>query len=123
MQPHTILLIDDHEDFRMVLKYELGLEGYKVIQAEDGYDGLAQMATGTVPSLIITDVNMPNLDGLQFLKLIRKQPRFKDVPVLICTADDRFKDLPIDLGYVRSTGKEIYRIVALVQGTKWASCA
>lgn len=117
MMLKKILLIDDTEEFRMLLREALIIESYEVSEADDGYGGLAKLAEGEVPDLIITDVHMPTMDGMQFLKTLRKNHKFSEMPVLVCSHDSMFCDLSIGLGNVRCTGKDIETILAMIRST------
>jgi DNA-binding response OmpR family regulator len=83
--PAKILVIEDHPDTSQVITLLLGIEGITVITAADGYEGLRK-ANAERPDLIITDLMMPNLDGVDMIKLLRNQPEFAKVPVLGLTA-------------------------------------
>ena len=72
----TVLTVDDSPTIRRMLQCTLSEAGYEVVQACDGEDGLAMLETGA-PDAIITDINMPRLDGFGFIEGVRKQPRFR----------------------------------------------
>jgi two-component system chemotaxis response regulator CheY len=82
----TILIIDDSVSLRQVGGIALGAAGYQVLEACDGRDALAQL-TGTRIHLMICDVNMPNLDGIGFLKALRQLPAYKFTPVIMLTTE------------------------------------
>jgi two-component system chemotaxis response regulator CheY len=82
----TILIIDDSVSLRQVVGIALGAAGYQVLEACDGRDALAQL-TGTRIHLMICDVNMPNLDGIGFLKALRQLPAYKFTPVIMLTTE------------------------------------
>ena len=90
---HTrILIVDDMSSLRDLLKAYLRRLGYRNIsEAEDGriaYQALlAAKASGSQFDLIISDWNMPNLDGLEFLKLVRSSPEWKNLPFLLLTTE------------------------------------
>jgi two-component system, OmpR family, response regulator MprA len=84
-----ILLVDDDKALRTTLARALSLEGYIVDVAEDGARAVAHLQTGTLPDVIVLDVLMPNLDGLEACRLIRKG---SDVPILMLTARDEIGD-------------------------------
>ena len=77
-----ILVIDDSRSFRLSLLRFLEMEGYEVLGAEDGLVGLETIRRAT-PDLVLMDINMPHLDGLEALRLLRE---FSHVPVLILSA-------------------------------------
>lgn len=84
--PTTILTVDDSRTMRDMLRLTLGAAGFRVVQAVDGEDGLAVLA-GETPDVIITDVNMPRLDGFGFIARVRADPRFLGVPILVLTTE------------------------------------
>ena len=80
-----ILVIEDQPDSREMLEIVLQQQGYKVITAEDGLAGLSQ-AKKEKPDAIITNVNMPNLDGAEMIKQIRQIPELQQVPIVVLSA-------------------------------------
>ncbi len=82
----TILIVDDSVSIRQVVGIALRGAGYDVIDACDGRDALNKM-TGQKIHLIISDVNMPNMDGITFLKEVKKNPRYKFTPVIMLTTE------------------------------------
>jgi CheY-like chemotaxis protein len=86
-EKRTILLIDDVEENLDILKRRLEKEGFSVMTASNGQEGLEAVERGKF-NLIMTDLNMPVMDGQTFLKTIKADPRFADIPVIIITALD-----------------------------------
>jgi len=82
----TILVVDDSASIRQVVSIALKGEGYDVIDASDGQDALNKM-TGQKIHLIISDVNMPNMDGITFLKKVKEHPSYKFTPVIMLTTE------------------------------------
>jgi len=82
----TILIVDDSASIRQVVGIALRGAGYQVIEACDGKDALGKM-NGDKIHLIISDVNMPNMDGITFLKEVKKHPRYKFTPVIMLTTE------------------------------------
>ena len=82
----TILIVDDSISLRQVVSIALSNAGYEVIEACDGQDALAKL-TGQKIHLMISDVNMPNMDGLSFLKAVRQHPTYKFTPVIMLTTE------------------------------------
>ena len=82
MQERTILIVEDEENLREALKYNLEHSGYQVVTAADGGAGL-EIARESDPALVILDIMLPTLDGLEVCRLLR---RTSDVPVLMLTA-------------------------------------
>ncbi|MGA2082992.1 MAG: response regulator [Holophaga sp.] len=82
----TIMIIDDSVSLRQVVGIALAGAGYEVLEACDGRDALARL-TGRKIHLMICDVNMPNLDGIGFLKALRELPGYKFAPVIMLTTE------------------------------------
>ncbi|HBG18209.1 MAG TPA: two-component system sensor histidine kinase/response regulator [Desulfobulbaceae bacterium] len=85
----TIMVIDDSATMRLSLKSALELNGFKVECAGDGVLALNLLKVGTKPDLIITDINMPNMGGLDFIKNLRALPGFRFIPVLALTTESK----------------------------------
>ncbi|MBF0464063.1 MAG: response regulator [Nitrospirae bacterium] len=83
----TIMLIDDSATLREVLGTTLKKTGYTVIEAKDGKDALSKL-TGKI-HLMICDVNMPNMDGIEFLKEIKKNATYKFTPIIMLTTESQ----------------------------------
>ncbi len=86
-----ILIVDDDEDIRAYLEVTLELAGFEVVQAEDGETGL-QAAFERDPGLIVLDVMMPGLDGLEVLRRLRSDSRTSHLPVILLTAKAQAED-------------------------------
>ncbi|NOZ69579.1 MAG: response regulator [Deferribacteres bacterium] len=84
----TIMIIDDSASIRMVVSIALKKAGYEVIEAVDGKDALEKIK-GQKINLIICDVNMPNMDGISFLKTIKQDPNYKFTPVIMLTTESQ----------------------------------
>jgi len=82
----TILTVDDSRTMRDMLKLALVEAGYRVVQAEDGLHGLEVLAAET-PRVIVTDINMPKLDGFGFIEGVRKDARHRSTPILVLTTE------------------------------------
>ena len=80
-----ILVVDDSDDTRDMMAKLLEMESFTVVTAEDGNEGL-NIAASERPDLIITDINMPNLNGIEMIKELRKRPGFESVPIMAITA-------------------------------------
>ena len=88
----SILTVDDSASLRMAIRIALTGAGYTVTEAADGAEGLAK-ATETRFDLIVTDLNMPNMDGLEMIRALRQQPAQAGVPIIFLTteSDDSMK--------------------------------
>lgn len=82
----TVLTVDDSRAMRDMLRHSLVAAGFRVIQAEDGLHGLEVLAT-ELPDVIVTDINMPRMDGFGFIKAIRKDISRRATPVLVLTTE------------------------------------
>jgi len=82
----TIMIIDDSASLRQVVSITLTGAGYDVLEACDGKDALAKL-TGQKIHLMISDVNMPNMDGITFLKAVRELPSYKFTPIIMLTTE------------------------------------
>lgn len=82
----TILVVDDSASIRQVVSIALKGAGYSVIEAVDGKDALGKL-DGQKINLVISDVNMPNMDGISFLKEMKQKPSYKFTPVIMLTTE------------------------------------
>ncbi|PKL08802.1 MAG: two-component system response regulator [Spirochaetae bacterium HGW-Spirochaetae-7] len=85
----SILVIDDSAAIRQSISYILQQEGYTTVEAGDGVEGLARLDESVRFDCIITDVNMPNMDGITFIRKARENPKFKFVPILVLTTESQ----------------------------------
>ena len=99
MSDAKILIIEDNEDTRELLKYNLTASGYAVADAADGHDGL-EAARAFMPDLILLDLMLPGMDGLEVCRRLKQAPETARVPVIMLTA----------------RGEEVDRIVGLELG-------
>jgi len=82
-----VLVVDDFSTMRRIIKNLLKQIGYKDIdEAEDGVQALSKLQDGGF-GLVVSDWNMPNMDGLEMLKAVRQDPAIKNIPVLMVTAE------------------------------------
>ena len=82
----TILIVDDSTTLRQVVSIALKGAGYDVIEGADGKDALTKL-TGQKVHLIISDVNMPNMDGFTFVSEVKKLPAYKFTPIIMLTTE------------------------------------
>jgi two-component system chemotaxis response regulator CheY len=83
----TILTVDDSKSMRELLKLALTSQGFAVTEAINGVDGLAVLRGGPVPDVIITDINMPEMNGFEFIENVRKSDAYKGIPILVLTTE------------------------------------
>nr|WP_276046709.1 MULTISPECIES: response regulator [unclassified Sphingomonas] len=84
--PTTIMTVDDSPSMRMLLRVALTDMGYEVTEAEDGQQALDRLG-GALPDLLITDINMPNLDGFGLIERLRANPDNRSLPILVLTTE------------------------------------
>lgn len=82
-----VLTVDDSKTMLQMLQFALKQGGFEVIQGENGQEGLDLLEANSNIDVIITDINMPVMDGITFIKELRKQPKNKAIPVLILTTE------------------------------------
>ena len=82
----SILTVDDSASIRQTIKIALTSEGYTLSEAVDGADGLKKADAGAF-DLIVTDLNMPIMDGLTMIRELRKKPAYSGVPILFLTTE------------------------------------
>lgn len=81
-----ILTVDDSASMRMLLKVSLSAQGFRIESAEDGEHGLARMQE-VKPDLLITDINMPKMDGFELIEAVRKLSEFRGTPILVLSTE------------------------------------
>jgi two-component system chemotaxis response regulator CheY len=82
----TILTVDDSASMRQMVSFTLKRAGYTVVEAADGVEALNYARTSTV-DLVLTDVNMPNMDGISLVRKLRQLQSYKFVPMLMLTTE------------------------------------
>jgi two-component system cell cycle response regulator DivK len=80
-----ILVVEDHEDNRRILRDLLGNAGYQMIEAETGEDGLAAAAAHK-PDLILMDIQLPGLDGYEATRRLKADPALRSIPIIVVTS-------------------------------------
>jgi two-component system, chemotaxis family, chemotaxis protein CheY len=86
MMAKSVLSVDDSSSIRQMVAFTLKGAGYEVIEAVDGQDGLDKAKMKTV-DLVLTDQNMPRMDGLTMIKNLRAMPAYRTVPILMLTTE------------------------------------
>ncbi len=81
-----ILSVDDSASMRQMVTFTLKKEGYEVIEASDGKDALAKLS-GTPVNMVITDLHMPNMDGIELIKALRSDSSYKFMPIVMLTTE------------------------------------
>jgi twitching motility two-component system response regulator PilG len=99
----TIMVIDDSKTVRRTAEILLSEHGCKVLTANDGFESLAMIASYR-PDMIFVDIMMPRLDGYQTCALIKGNPEYRDIPVVMLSS----KDSIFDMAHGRLSGSESY---------------
>ena len=84
----TILTADDSASMRQMISFTLRDAGYDVVEAVDGRDALAKITLST-PQMLITDLNMPNMDGIELIRQVRALPQCKYIPIVMLTTESQ----------------------------------
>ena len=87
-----ILIVEDEPNVRNFVKVYLEFEGYQVVEAKNGKEGLDQVKAEQ-PDLVVTDIMMPEMDGVTFYKTLRQDEKTKNLPVIVLTVKDEFEDI------------------------------
>jgi two-component system, chemotaxis family, chemotaxis protein CheY len=82
----TIMIVDDSASMRQVIGIALRDAGYDLIEAADGKDALSKL-DGSKIHLIVSDINMPNMDGISFVKEVKQHPKYKFTPIIMLTTE------------------------------------
>ncbi|HBL24006.1 MAG: response regulator [Syntrophorhabdaceae bacterium] len=118
----TILIVDDSATIRKLLAYILKRKNYVIAEAEDGIDAMEKLSHVQV-DLVIVDLNMPNMDGIEFVKNLRDNYYYMDTPVIMLTTtkDDKLKKDAFDAGVNMFLNKPVqpnfllYKVESLLQ--------
>ncbi|MCI0528575.1 MAG: response regulator [Nitrospira sp.] len=87
MSEYNFLIVEDSPTMRQLISFSLKrIQNAKIVEASDGVDALKKLSEGKF-HLIIADINMPMMDGLKLLSIIRKDPQYNHVPVIIVTTE------------------------------------
>lgn len=84
----TIMTADDSASMREMIAFTLRNAGYDIIEAIDGRDALGKL-TGAPVQMVITDLNMPNMDGIELIRQVRALPQYKYVPIVMLTTESQ----------------------------------
>ena len=90
----TVLVVDDSPTMRQMVAFTLTSAGYQVVEAGNGKEAVGKVNGGAKPDIVVTDLNMPEMDGITLIKEIRKMPALKFTPILMLTteaSDDKKK--------------------------------
>jgi two-component system, OmpR family, alkaline phosphatase synthesis response regulator PhoP len=92
MAKETILIIEDEEDIQELVRYNLVKEGYRVTQATSGEEGV-ELAKNHHPGLMLLDLMLPGLDGLEVCRLLKSDPKTQHIPIIMLTAKGEESDV------------------------------
>ena len=94
---HRILLVDDEKDLLELVKVRLEANGFDVMTARDGLEAL-EKARGEKPDLVILDVMLPKLNGYEVCTLLKQDPRYQNIPIVLFTAKTQEEDEKTGVG-------------------------
>lgn len=83
----TALVVDDSPTMRQMVAFTLTNAGFTVVEAEHGKDAVNKVANGPKMDIVVTDLNMPEMDGISLIKELRKMSAFKFIPILMLTTE------------------------------------
>lgn len=90
---HTVLVVDDSPTIIKFVSFSLKNRGFNVITATDGMDAIEKISAHEAPiDLIITDLNMPNVDGYELISTLRRNNRYQDTPIIILSSENGEED-------------------------------
>jgi two-component system chemotaxis response regulator CheY len=85
---HVIMTADDSASIRQMVSFTLKDAGYEIIEAVDGRDALAKFEAKKI-HMLITDLNMPNIDGIELIRQVRGRPEYKFMPIIMLTTESQ----------------------------------
>ena len=116
----TVLLVEDNEDNRIIYSTVLRHVGYDVIEAEDGVRAI-ELARSAKPDLILMDISIPQMDGWEATRILRKDPLTRDIPIIALTAhalpDDREK--AVQVGFTAYLAKPVEPRAVVAEVRRW----
>ncbi len=83
-----ILTVDDSTSVRQMVAFTLRNEGYEIMEAVDGLDALEKLEEKPA-DMVLTDLNMPNMDGIELIRVLRAKPAFKFIPIVLLTTESQ----------------------------------
>lgn len=88
----TALVVDDSPTMRQMVAFTLTNAGFKVVEAEHGKDAVKKVSAGQKMDIVVTDLNMPEMDGISLIKELRKMAAFKFTPILMLTTESAIEN-------------------------------
>ena len=119
LQVPTVLVVDDSTTIRQALVTTLQKAGYQVLQARDGWEAVVQLRQGAIVQLVICDIEMPNMNGFEFLSECRQDPQLTKIPIAMLTTrgNDKHRALAMHLGAIAYFTKP-YMDIELLEAVK-----
>jgi two-component system, chemotaxis family, chemotaxis protein CheY len=87
--PKVIMTVDDSISIRQMVSFTLKREGYDVVEAVDGIDAMKKLNSENPVHMMVTDLNMPNMDGIELIKNVRAKPNYKFMPIIMLTTESQ----------------------------------
>ena len=92
MTGYKVLVVEDSPTMRQLIVFALKrIRGFQIVEANDGVDGLKKLSADKF-DLIVTDINMPIMDGLKLVSMVRNDPNYKETPIIIITTEGATED-------------------------------
>lgn len=92
MSEYNVLIVEDSPTMRQLIAFALKrIRGVKIVEANDGVDGLKKLSAQSF-DLILTDINMPIMDGLKLVSLVRNDANYKNIPIVVITTEGAQED-------------------------------
>ena len=92
MTGYKVLVVEDSPTMRQLIVFALKrIRGFQIVEANDGVDGLKKLSADKF-DLIVTDINMPIMDGLKLISMVRNDPNYKETPIIIITTEGATED-------------------------------
>lgn len=108
---HRILVVDDSDEMQDLYQAVLQVQGYEIVQARDGEEGMAVLNEGPPPDLVVLDISMPRLSGWDVLRLVRERPEWQDIPILVISALGQ--PVNVQRGWSLGAASYLYKPVAV----------
>ncbi|MDM8552241.1 response regulator [Desulfobacterales bacterium HSG2] len=100
---YLIMVVENSEAISKLMRFRLEQAGHKVITAENGLDALRKMKD-VRPDMLFTDLNMPNMDGIELIRQVRTDPRFRFMPIVVVTTESRDSEKRNDVKAAGASG-------------------
>lgn len=92
MSDYNVLVVEDSPTMRQLIVFALKrIRGFRIVEANDGVDGLKKLSAEKF-DLILTDINMPIMDGLKLVSMVRNDPNYKETPIVVITTEGATED-------------------------------